>query len=231
MTPEIKSAKNPLRLIVATSAFNMNGMNPTAVIFSAFLPERKSTNVVRIPVTISYYWDRIGTILVSGEEIERVDTGSGRLVLIEAQIDMFLEYPMGCGHRCTAVLSPNYLADVFLTGPEGRRARSSHNTFMSLLVEQGIVGAFFYILLLIWIAKTTFRLRRRQRESTGLVPNLYAATVAALGAITVGDIFVDYLKFEARFWFIALLMVIVKLDTLESERRDAEAEDSATKAA
>ena len=49
--------------------------------------------------------------------------------------------------------------------------------------------------------------------------------------IDIRDIFVDYLKFEARFWFIALLMVIVKLDTLESERRDAEAEDSATKAA
>jgi O-antigen ligase len=88
--------------------------------------------------------------------------------------------------------------------------RSSHNTFMSLLVEQGVPGVLFYFVLLIWTARNVFRLRRPMREASALTAALYAGTAAALGAITVGDMFVDYLKFEARFWFIGLLMVLVK---------------------
>ena len=124
---------------------------------------------------------------------------------------------MGCGHRCTVVLSPAYMEDEFLTGLEGRRARSSHNTFMSLLVEQGVPGALLYILMLIWIARLVFRLRSRMRGSSGLLSNVYAAVVAILGAITIGDLFVDYLKFEARFWFVGLLMVLVKLDANQGQ--------------
>jgi O-antigen ligase len=107
--------------------------------------------------------------------------------------------------------------DEFLTGPEGRRARSSHNTFMSLLVEQGVLGALMYVLLLFWIARLSLRLRTRMRRSSGLLPVVYTATVAVLGAITVGDLFVDYLKFEARVWFLALLMVLVKMDANQEQ--------------
>ena len=85
-------------------------------------------------------------------------------------------------------------------------------TFMSLLVEQGIPGAVLYVLLLIWIARTTFRLRHPMRSSNGLLPITYAATVAILGAITIGDMFVDYLKFEARVWFLALLVALERLE-------------------
>ena len=70
---------------------------------------------------------------------------------------------------------------------------------MTLLVEQSVPGAVFYVFLLIGIAITTFRLRGRMRREGGLIPIVYAAVVSIPGAITVGDMFVDYFKFEARF--------------------------------
>jgi O-antigen ligase len=214
----------PFTLNALVATISRSGFLALAVaglIFNFFVP-KQSVRVVRIfsvaglvllvMISNPLYWERIGTILIAGEDVSGVDTGSGRLVLIQSQFEMFSDYPMGCGHRCTAVLSPTYMDDVYLTGKEGNRARSSHNTYMTLLVEQGLPGAIFYVLLLIWIARTTFRLRGRMRNSTGLVPTAYAATVSILAAITVGDLFVDYLKFEARFWFIGMLMVLAKMD-------------------
>lgn len=226
-----------LNALVATiSRSGFLALALSGIIYNIFAP-KKIIRTVRvfsiaglvllILVTNPVYWERIGTILFAGEKVEGVDTGSGRLVLIEAQLGMFAEYPLGCGHRCTAVLSSTYLDDRFLTtGHDGNRARSSHNTFMSLLVEQGIPGAIFYVLLLLWISKTTFRWRRIMRQSVGLVPNLYAGVVATLGAITVADLFVDYLKFEVRFWFLALLMVIVKMHAMNEDQTKEHISDS-----
>ena len=225
---------NALVATISRSGFLALGV--AGVLFNLFAP-KKIAGVVRVlslaglvlflSVTNSFYWDRISSITKAGEEIEGVDTGAGRLVLIEAQFEMFGEYPMGCGHRCTAILSPAYLEDEFLTSGEGGRARSSHNTFMSLLVEQGIPGALLYILMLIWIARLAFRLRSRMRGSSGLLPNVYAAVVAILGAITVGDLFVDFLKFEARFWFVGLLMVLVKIEANQEQVESQEPEHPA----
>ena len=225
-----------LNALVATiSRSGFLALTVSGVIFNLFAPKRLSTAVrlfsvaglvLLVLITNPVYWERIGTIVVAGQEIEGVDTGSRRLVLIQKQFEMFSEYPLGCGHRCTAVLSPAYLDDRYLTGSEGYRARSSHNTFMSLLVEQGMPGAVFYIFLLIWVARTTFRLRGKMRSAGGLIPVVYAAVVSILGAITVGDMFVDYLKFEARFWFIGLLMVVVKMDGIEESLESREAEET-----
>jgi hypothetical protein len=35
--------------------------------------------------------------------------------------------------------------------------------------------------------------------------------VAGLGAIFIGDLFVDYLKFEIRWWFIGLLLALATI--------------------
>lgn len=209
---------NALVATISRSGFLALGVS--GLLFNVFAPRvrRRTVRVFSIAGLALFvalanpvYWDRIDTLLYAGEKIEGEDTGAGRLVLMGAQLQMFAEHPFGCGHRCTATLSPAYLSDVHLTGPEGNRARSSHNTFMSLLVEQGIPGAVLYLLLLIWTAKTVLRLWQPMRESAGLVANTYTATVAILGAIFIGDMFVDYLKYEARVWFLAILMILGKL--------------------
>lgn len=166
------------------------------------------------------FWERMETITFAGEEVTGVDTGAGRRVQWEAQGEMFAEHPFGCGHRCTATLSPQYLDDRHLTGPEGNRARSSHNTFLTMLVEQGFVGGILYALYLFWLRRSATNLRVRLRDSTDLLACALPGVAAILLSITVADIFVDYLKLEVRIWYIAIVLVIYKLS--------AQLENSAT---
>lgn len=170
------------------------------------------------------FWDRMDSITYAGEEVSGIDTGSGRLVQWEAQGEMFAKYPFGCGHRCTATLSPQYLDDRYLTGPEGNRARSSHNTFLTMLVEQGFVGGVFYMLYLIWLRKSANDLRDRLRDSTDLLACALPGVVAILISVTVADVFVDYLKLEVRIWYIAIMLVIYKLSMRQADSvKDIEA--------
>jgi hypothetical protein len=162
-----------------------------------------------------FYWSRIGTITLAGEQVEGVDTGSGRLVLINAQLEMFQAYPFGCGHRCTAVLSRSYLDDSMLTGQGEDRARSSHSTYLTMLVEHGVVGVLLHLALLLWIVSALRRLKRHCADREGFLPTLLPAVAGAMGAIAVGDLFVDYLRMEVRLWFVATLMVMLNLAAAE----------------
>jgi O-antigen ligase len=176
--------------------------------------------VLFVMLTNPEYWMRIASIKYVGVEVEDLDTGASRLAVLESQWRMFKEHPMGCGHRCTAFLSPYYLDDKYLTGEGEERARSSHNTFMSLLVEQGIPGAVFYFALVAWIGIKILALRRSLVGDDGFLACIYPAVAGSLVAVLVGDMFVDYLKLEVRIWFLAFLMVLLKL---ESARKQAAA--------
>jgi hypothetical protein len=209
---------NALITTISRSGFLATGCG--GVIFNFFSP-KPLRNAVRILsvlaialfllLTNDTYWGRIESLKHGGEVVEGVDTGAKRLEIMQAQWQMFLAYPLGCGHRCTAVLSTQYMGDHLLTGRDENKARASHNTFMTLLVEQGVPGAVLYVLMLFWIAARLLALRRQYAEGVGFVSLLLPGLAAILGAITIGDMFVDYLKFEARLWFIAVLMVIVRL--------------------
>ncbi|MDW8259294.1 MAG: O-antigen ligase family protein [Gammaproteobacteria bacterium] len=153
------------------------------------------------------YWERMGTIRYRGEDLPGIDTGGGRLEIMRAQFEMFQLYPFGCGHMCTTVLSPQYLEDRFLS----RGYRASHNTFMSMLVDHGIIGAVAYVLLAIWIVVSLRTIYRRCSECDDFLAISLPSLGSVLIAILVGDMFVQHVKFEARFWFLALLLVQLQL--------------------
>jgi len=167
-----------------------------------------------LAITTDAYWARMRSLEHAGEKVEGVDTGEGRIVLVKAQWLMFKDYPFGCGHRCTAVLSPRYLDDSQLTGAAGQdRVRSSHNTFMSLVVEHGIFGAMFYFVYLLWVLSSLRKFSKAFRNSEGFMATLLPAIAAVAVAMTLGDMFVDYLTFEMRIWIMAILMVLVSMAT------------------
>ena len=185
--------------------------------------------VMFLMLTNSVFWGRMSTLKFVGEEQvtivtdggRKYDNGSGRLKIIEAQWRMFFSNPFGSGHRSTAALSPYYLSDENLTGQAGKRYRSSHNTFMSMLVEHGVVGAAVYIYCAIWIfnrVRWLLPLYRRRADLSGvMVPTL----MAALGGIIIADVFVDYLKLEPRLWFVALLMVLMRWARIDIRQQEA----------
>lgn len=167
------------------------------------------------------FWERVSTIKSAVKAPEELDTSAlSRLELIDAQWHMFLEHPMGTGHRGTAVLSVYYLEEQFLSrGPDGAPgARSSHNTFMTTLVEQGVFGAAVYVFLWVWIWRKVASLARPScTPELGERRRLLVAAVGgALMVVFVAGIFVDYLKAEITIWLTAIL---AQLDRITSRSR------------
>ena len=200
------------------------------VAFNVFTPKQFRVPVLVISLlgaagflslTTANYWTRIYTIQYAGEQIAGVDTGGGRAEVIKAQWRMFQRHPFGCGHLCTDVLSPQYLAPQFLASG-GRR--SSHNTFMTMLVDHGIPGSLLYIALLVWLYKK-LRLLARQARDLGGFPAVAAPTlVGVMVAITIGDLFGEYMTLEVRVWFISLIIVFAELvatDSAVTSRRES----------
>jgi hypothetical protein len=193
------------------------------IVFNLFTPPRFRLAVRALSVlglilfgmlTNDTYWERIGTIKHKGEDVEGVDTGGGRLEIISAQITMAKSHPLGCGHMCTTVLSPSFIEERFLVGG----FRASHNTFMTMLVDHGIVGAAFYLLMLAWIFRSLREVGRRLRADDGFLATALPAIAGVLAAITIGDLFVQYPKFEARFWFVSLLIVVLHLSGRKADQ-------------
>jgi hypothetical protein len=163
------------------------------------------------------YWQRMGTITAAVDDTREMDmSAESRLVLFDAQMRMAAAYPLGSGHRGTEVLSPQYLEEKYLaniTGHDVDRTRSSHNTFLTALVEQGVPGALLYVMTWLWAARALLRLRRHShRHSWPVTVSAYVCSLAgALTIVLVAGQFVDYLKVEVQPW---LLAVLASLETL-----------------
>jgi O-antigen ligase len=170
--------------------------------------------LIGLRVAPDNYWQRMDTIFADRQELDPLDEAErgreSRLALIAAQWQMFQQHPLGTGHRGTAVLSPYFLGEENLTRGEndtGPGARSSHNTFMTALVEQGVPGAVLYLSLVLWLARSSLRAAAAARETGNRETQLL---VAAIGAILVENLvagqFTDYLKAEVLIWGMALLV-------------------------
>jgi hypothetical protein len=158
--------------------------------------------------------ERMASIRDATADSEDVDQSArSRMFIISAQWRMFFDYPMGTGHRGTAVLSPRYLEDRWLTGNSDEdRARSSHNTFMTTLVEQGIPGALMFVWITLWTLLTMARLRGLERKhGDPQITTLAATAGAALGAVFVSGNTADFLMAEVQFWLFAAFVTLLQL--------------------
>lgn len=175
---------------------------------------------------------RIDTITSVTQEDATVDrSAESRVVLFKAQWEMAKRYPFGAGHRGTAVLSTQYLDPMYLSRKYERGRvvvgqRSSHNTFMTALVEQGVIGAILFLSLWWWVAKALVRLKRTYagnlEQDQAKVALLCAAVGGALAAVFVAGQFVDYLKVEVQFWCIILLACLQSFRTSDSTSKVAD---------
>lgn len=156
------------------------------------------------------FWERMETIESAVRTPAEVDTSTEiRLALIDAQWRMARDHPFGAGFRGTASLSPHYLDARFLASSTGEvgddAARSSHNTLMSVVVEQGIVGVVIYLSLLVCVAVEVLRLRRRYRETSVELAMHVTAVGAVLVVVFIAGFFTDYLMAEVQYWCLPLL--------------------------
>lgn len=205
-------------LIMTESRSGFLAVFLAGIAFIAFTPKPFKRRVVVLAaiaavgfasLTTATYWKRIHTIEYAGEQIQGVDTGGARLDLFGAQWRMFKEHPLGCGHQCTEVLSPEFLPSQDLAHGLGKRA--SHNMFMTMLVDHGIPGGALYIALLVWTAAKLKSLWRQIRGTSGFPATVFPTLVAVMVAITVADIFAQFPRLEVRVWFVSLIVAYAQL--------------------
>lgn len=97
---------------------------------------------------------------VSVTEMSR--SASLRPILTYLAWRIYLDHPLaGCGYRQYETVVGHYVSDRSTTLPlEQGRNYVQHNVFLALLAETGIVGMSLFLLLLITLARTSWRLCR-----------------------------------------------------------------------
>lgn len=173
-----------------------------------------------------FFWERIATLTAITDEQQELDNSSRiRVELAKAQLRMFRDHPLGAGHKGTTDLSPYYLDSSLLAlnpyDPTETPKRSSHNSFMSVLVDQGIVGVVILGLIIAWTIKSTRRLSRAFASRPDL-KLLLAAAVGGLFVVAVSGQFSPYLKAEVQYWFFGLLLSLQALEASLSTVREQE---------
>ena len=162
-----------------------------------------------------YFWERMSSMKAAAQDdtADMDNSALSRIVMFEAQLRMARSHPLGTGHRGTAVLSPAYLDERFLLKdpdhPDLPGQRSSHNTFMTALVEQGIPGLLMFTAIWVWCIVEVVRVRRlRAIRDNSEDAAMLAGVAGALMVVFVAGMFVDYFKAEVQIWLLAALASI-----------------------
>src|SRR5690606_35906253 len=103
-------------------------------------------------------------------------------------------------------LSSQYLDPRYMTAAG---ARSSHNSYLTVLVEQGVPGALLMLLLMGWMVRALIEVRRTSTRTGDLnVQVAVAAVGGSLAVIFVCGQFADFSKCEVQIWMIAMLAAL-----------------------
>jgi hypothetical protein len=158
-------------------------------------------------VANDFFWQRMRTIPTDMNEAAQIEDGSvdSRLAIIEAQWQIFLDHPFGGGHRTTTALSYRYIDEAYHSAQGGR---SSHNTFMSTLVDQGFIGFLLWTSLL-WVLIRRVRRIRAQASDSPELAWLNATIAAGITVVTVAGMFYPLERLEVYVWLISLTCAAV----------------------
>jgi O-antigen ligase len=132
-----------------------------------------------------------------------------RIFIARGQVEMFKDAPLlGHGHKGTLLLSPIYIAPEYLTrsGSGEQSGRASHNYFLSLLVDHGLVGASF-ILLIIYrcLIPLGYLSRARLVGRNDDIRILLMGLIMGLLCLMLAGISSDHKNSETSIWFFALI--------------------------
>ncbi len=202
-------------IILTASRGTLLGLIAAGVAALVFAPKRRRvivTSSLALATVLffvlarndSLFWTRAASITQTDEE-QMDPSAASRLTIAEANWRMAMDHPFGAGSQGNEVLSPQYIPEEILT--DGRR--SAHNTWMAVLVDEGVPGLLLFAGLYIWVIARLFRLRRL--DSSGLplsVAGCRAAVGVCIAAFLVSGQFMNLFKAEVLLWLIAIVPVL-----------------------
>jgi hypothetical protein len=160
-------------------------------------------------VASAQFWERMNTVAAAVDDRQTMDVSAeSRIEMVKAQVKMSARFPLGAGHRASEVMSAQYLDRKYLTAGG---ARSSHNAFMTVLVEQGIPGAIMFFLMARWVGRSILGMKRRALELQNPWVAIHGGAIgAALVVVLIGGLFADFSKCEVQIWMFALLAAVTQ---------------------
>ncbi|HKE93966.1 MAG TPA: O-antigen ligase family protein [Povalibacter sp.] len=162
-------------------------------------------------VASQQFWERMNTLSAAVDEKHEFDpSAESRIEMAKAQLQMAKLYPLGSGHRGSEALSARFLDRRYLS-VDG--ARSSHNTLLTALVEQGIPGLILFLAYCVWGWRSALRLRKLSKADDFQL-SVLQGTIAAcsLLIVLVAGFFADFLKVEIQIWMAAILVVVLQMN-------------------
>jgi hypothetical protein len=186
------------------------------IIFEKNWKIRSSLILGTLLVVVAFFYLSDETILTRLSTLTdpSVEGAGGRMTIWAHVFNMFKDYPFGTGGRGVAFLSPQYMPPELLAG---NGLRAAHNTYLTILTENGFLGLFLFVGFIATTLTVLFRLRKNiVNDSSSFEANesLYIETGALISSI-IGlltcSIFVDRVYFEPLYWLCALACVLMKI--------------------
>lgn len=145
-----------------------------------------------------------------GAEEEWDSSAQSRVAIAYAQLEMFVDHPLGVGHMGTVTLSRQYIEERWLAKATGDR--SSHNTLLSVLVDQGLPGIVLMIYLIFHLISRFRYMKRLDKVGLDKDLGLFRAMLGgALVSIFGAGMFAQNLKAELLYWTLTLIAVLLVL--------------------
>ena len=102
--------------------------------------------------------------------------------------------------------------------------RSSHNTLLSVLVDQGVPGIIIALAMIITVLSLVRRFKKLDDQGLSRELGLFRAAIGAtLAAILTSGMFTNYLKAEIQLWGLALLVAAYEVGKLRCAEIKAQA--------
>jgi putative inorganic carbon (HCO3(-)) transporter len=165
------------------------------------------------------YWDRMSTM--TSDKDDRDASVAGRLFFWGLAFQMANDHPLlGVGHTGFQKAYASYDP----TDGQYGRERAVHSTWFGVLAEQGYVGLFMLVLVIVMALLACGRVRRQARGHPGKGETLFvyaSAMQAALIAAVVGGTFLSYHYVEVLWHFLGLAFALEHVAANElAERTD-----------
>lgn len=158
-------------------------------------------------VSIDLIVNRIESI-TTAENSEEIDVSAqSRMIIINAQIEMFKEdILIGNGHRTTLLLSPLYIDQKYLTNTTAGALRGSHNLTMTMLADHGIIGAGLFFLIIFGVVKRGLSMSKNKEYDRDLRLIMLGLTGGMIGVMAASQ-FSNSKVLEITIWMIALIII------------------------
>jgi len=202
-----------------------------AILYAIFLVADKKMRrgmivmmIAALPVVLfladEAYIDRFTSLMGFGaameDEAQARQLSSGRTEIWDYGIEMAKDYPFGAGPNSFKKIARFYMPEDVLTFHPGATygVRSAHNTYLQIIVEQGIIGLFIWLLMCLhtcYILYKSFKILAPLGKEYKFWKTMAFSLNISFFSILIGGLVNSRIYYEFFWWQLAISVVLYSL--------------------